>query len=59
MRLHAQSLSGMTDNYRAFLAAWSALEIPVGKLFPTYHQRLAGDLRAVGSSPGLQVMSPA
>lgn len=54
MRLHAQSLSNETDNYRAFIAAWSALEILVAKLFPTYQQVLAAELRAVNQSPGLQ-----
>jgi hypothetical protein len=53
MRLHAQSLSKATDNYRGFIAAWSALEILVGKLFPTYHHLLATDLRTLRPSPGL------
>ena len=30
MRLHAQSFNKATDNYRAFVAAWSALEILIG-----------------------------
>jgi len=53
LRLHAQSLGKPMDNYRAFLAAWSALEILVGKLIPIYHQLLATDLRGLGPSPGL------
>lgn len=53
MRLHAQSLSKATDNYRAFVAAWSALEILIAKLFPTYQRLLAAELRAVKQSPGL------
>ena len=53
LRLHAQSLGKATDNYRAFLAAWSALEILVAKLFSTYHQLLATDLRTLRPSPGL------
>lgn len=53
MRLHAQSLNKATDNYRAFVAAWSALEILIGKLFPVYHRLLAEELRAVNQSPGL------
>lgn len=53
LRLYAQSLSKATDNYRSFLAAWSALEILVGKLFPIYHQLLATDLRTLRPSPGL------
>lgn len=53
MRLHAQSLNKATDNYRAFVAAWSALEILIGKLFPTYQRLLTAELRAVNQSPGL------
>jgi hypothetical protein len=53
MRLHAQSLNKATDNYRAFVAAWSALEILIAKLFPTYQRLLAAELRAVNQSPGL------
>lgn len=53
LRLHAQSLGKSTDNYRAFLAAWSALEILVAKLFSTYQQLLAADLRTLRPSPGL------
>lgn len=54
MRLHAQSLNKATDNYRAFIASWSALEILIAKLFPTYQRLLAAELRAVKQSPGLQ-----
>lgn len=53
LRLYAQSLGKAMDNYRAFLAAWSALEILVAKLFPVYHQLLAADLRTLRPSPGL------
>ena len=53
MRLHAQSLNKATDNYRAFVAAWSALEILVAKLFTTYQRLLAAELRSVNQSPGL------
>jgi hypothetical protein len=53
MRLHAQSLNKATDNYRAFVAAWSALEILIAKLFPAYQPLLAAELRAVNQSPGL------
>jgi hypothetical protein len=53
LRLQAQSLGKLLDNYRAFLAAWSALEILVAKLFPEYHQKLAADLRTLRPSPGL------
>lgn len=53
LRLYAQSLSKATDNYRGFIAAWSALEILVAKLFPTCHQLLATDLRTLRPSPGL------
>ena len=44
LRLHAQSLGMALDNYRAFLAAWSALEILIAKLFPKYHHLLVADL---------------
>jgi hypothetical protein len=53
MRLHTQSLNKATDNYRAFVAAWSALEILIGKLFPTYQSLLTSELRAINQSPGL------
>lgn len=53
LRLHAQSLGKALDNYRAFVAAWTALEILVAKLFPKYHHLLAGDLRTLRPSPGL------
>ncbi|MCB1443953.1 MAG: hypothetical protein KDJ72_13115 [Methyloceanibacter sp.] len=53
MRLHTQSLTKGTDNYRAFVAAWSALEILVAKLFPKYQQLLSADLRALHPAPGL------
>jgi hypothetical protein len=53
MRLHAQSFNKATDNYRAFVAAWSALEILIAKLFPTYQGLLAAELRTVNPSPGL------
>jgi hypothetical protein len=53
MRLHAQSLNKETDNYRAFVAAWAALEMLIGKLFPTYQRLLIAELRAVNQSPGL------
>jgi hypothetical protein len=55
MRLHAYSLTIDSDNYRAFLASWSAVEILVGKLFAEYHARLVADLRNAHQSPGLQV----
>lgn len=53
IRLHAQSLDKATDNYRSFIASWSALEILIGKLFPTYQSLLAAELRTVSQAPGL------
>jgi hypothetical protein len=53
MRLHAHSLNKATDNYRSFIAAWSALEILIGKLFPMYQRILTSELRQVSSAPGL------
>lgn len=53
MRLYAHSLSESVDNYRSFVAAWSALEILIGKLFPMYQRLLAAELRAVSAAPGL------
>lgn len=53
VRLHTQSLNRATDNYRSFIAAWSALEILVGKLFPIYKQLLTAELRKVSQAPGL------
>lgn len=51
--LHAHSLNTATDNYRSFIASWSALEILIGKLFPAYQRLLATELRAVSQAPGL------
>lgn len=53
MRLHSHSLNTATDNYRAYVSAWSALEILIGKLFPIYQTLLATELRTVNTSPGL------
>lgn len=53
MRLHAQSMNKSVDNYRSFIAAWSAIEILIGKLFPVYQRLLAAELRAVSEAPGL------
>lgn len=53
IRLHTQSLNKATDNYRAFVAAWSALEILIAKLFPTYQRLLAEELQSIRQSPGL------
>lgn len=53
LRLYAQSLNTSTDNYRAFIFAWTALEILIVKLFPAYQQLLAAELRSVNESPGL------
>lgn len=53
MQLHAQSFSKTTDNYRAFVAAWSALEILIAKFFKIYQPLLASELRALNQSPGL------
>lgn len=52
-RLYTQSLNRATDNYRSFIAAWSSLEILVGKIFPVYHELLAAELRKVSQVPGL------
>jgi hypothetical protein len=53
VRLYTQSLNRATDNYRSFIAAWSSLEILVGKIFPVYHQLLAAELQKVSQAPGL------
>jgi hypothetical protein len=52
MRLHAHSLDCSTDNFRAFISAWTALEILLGKVFPIYHQKLAAELAKVSAAPG-------
>lgn len=36
VQLYAHSLDTATDNYRSFIAAWSALEILIQKIFPAY-----------------------
>lgn len=54
VRLHAHSLGKASDNFRAFIAAWSALEILIGKLFPIYQGLLSLDLRKVSAAPGLR-----
>ena len=38
-RLLAQSLETMQDNLRAFVSAWSALEILTNKVFPVYEKQ--------------------
>jgi len=53
MRLYAHSLNTSTDNYRAFISAWSALEILIAKIFPTYQELLLRDLRGIIAAPGL------
>jgi hypothetical protein len=55
MRLYAYSLTVESDNYRAFLSSWTALEILVGKLFVKYHTQLVSDLRNAYQSPGLKI----
>jgi len=55
VRLYAHSLNTATDNYRSFIAAWSALEILVGKIFPTYQPLLVMELRQIRQPPGVQV----
>lgn len=55
IRLHAQSLDRTTDNFRAFVSAWSALEILIGKIFPIYQEKLFSDLEKVSAAPGLRV----
>jgi hypothetical protein len=55
MRLQAHSLNKATDNYRAFVSAWSALEILIGKLFPIYQSLLDAELHAANQSPGLRM----
>jgi hypothetical protein len=53
VRLHAQSLDRATDNFRAFISAWSALEIFVGKIFAVYQRELSAELRKVSEAAGL------
>lgn len=53
-RLYAQSINRDTDSFRAFVSAWSALEILVGKIFPVYQRQLAGQLEKVSVAPGLK-----
>ena len=53
-RLYAQSINRGTDNFRAFVSAWSALEILVGKIFPGYQRELASQLEKVSVAPGLK-----
>jgi len=53
VRLHAQSLDRATDNFRAFVSAWSALEILIGKIFPMYQKKLASEMENISAAPGL------
>jgi hypothetical protein len=53
-RLYAQSINRDTDSFRAFVSAWSALEILIGKIFPVYQRQLAGRLETVSVAPGLK-----
>jgi len=52
--LYAQSINRATDNFRAFVSAWSALEILIGKIFPIYHRELVSQLEEVSAAPGLK-----
>ncbi|OAI44018.1 hypothetical protein AYO43_09620 [Nitrospira sp. SCGC AG-212-E16] len=54
VRLYAHSLNTGTDNYRSFIAAWSALEILIGKIFPIYQPLLASELRRGNQSAGVR-----
>jgi len=53
-RLYSQSINRGTDNFRAFVSAWSALEILIGKIFPVYQRKLAFQLEQVSVAPGLK-----
>ena len=52
VRLHSLNLA--TDRFRAFISAWSALEILVAKIFPTYQTKLTDELAAINGTPGLR-----
>jgi hypothetical protein len=42
--LYAASLETADDHLRAFLAGWTALEILVNKVFPTYEDKFLGGI---------------
>lgn len=50
-RLLNQSLSSATDQLRAFMTAWAALEILVNSAFKTRYQHLWNDMLLVGTPP--------
>jgi hypothetical protein len=54
VRLYTHSLDRKTDRFRAFVSAWSALEILVAKIFPVYQGKLEAELAAVSGAPGLR-----
>lgn len=54
VRLHTHSLDRKTDRFRAFVSAWSALEILVAKIFPVYQAKLEAELAAISGAPGLR-----
>jgi len=54
VRLHAQSLDRSIDNLRAFISAWSALEILLGNIFPFYQEMLSAEIGKVSASPGFK-----
>ncbi|MGH7429801.1 MAG: hypothetical protein ACREJ4_15805 [Candidatus Methylomirabilaceae bacterium] len=53
IQLFAHSLDRDTDALRTFLSAWSAMEIMIGKIFPSYQARLVSEFAKVSTRPGL------
>lgn len=53
VRLFVQSLHTSRDDFRSFVSAWSALEIMIGKIFPSYHAQLLAEFAKISAAPGL------
>jgi hypothetical protein len=53
IQLFARSLDRDMDALRTFLSAWSAMEIMIGKIFPSYQARVMAELVNISAPPGL------
>ena len=52
--LFVHSLDRNTDSFRAFISAWSAMEILVNKIFDVYESKLIEELSKISAAPGLK-----
>lgn len=53
-KLFASSLDKQNDNFKAFIHAWSALEIFINKIFPKYNEDLISRFEELSTATGLR-----